>query len=262
MVSSSLIGEMISPDPTIHRQVVSAARELLAAEPDAPISRIASEAGVSRATFYRHFGSREALLRAIEMEPPIPAEDRVLLAAAELIKRGGLHAFSMEELATASGVSRATVYRIVPTKAALFGELVRRFSPFEPAVGILRAHGHEPPQVFIPILTRTLAAVGAERIGIMRGILLEASAVTPDAMTGVQPFMPDVVRALAGYMAREMDAGRIRRMHPVLAVQAVLGPIFVHLLTRPIAARLVAFDLPLDAAVDQLTESILGGLQP
>jgi AcrR family transcriptional regulator len=251
----------VTADPTIHRQVVSAARELLSQEPNAPISRIASEAGVSRATVYRHFGSREALLRTLEIEPPLPAEDRLLLAAAELIKRGGLHAFSMEELATAAGVSRATVYRIVPTKAALFGELVRRFSPFESVVGILDQHGHEASEVVIPLLTRTLARVGAERIGVMRAILLEASAVTPEAMMGVQPFMPETVRALAGYMQREMAAGRVRPMHPVLAVQAVLGPIFVHLLTRPIAERLIGFDLPLEAAVDQLTESILGGLR-
>ena len=192
----------------------------------------------------------------------MPAGERVLLAASELIKRGGLHTFSMEELATAAGVSRATVYRLFPTKAALFGALVRRFSPFESVADILEAHGQEPPGVVIPILTRTLARVGAERIGIMRAILLEASAVTPDAMRGVQPFMPDVVRALAGYMLRQMQAGAIRRMHPVLAVQAVLGPIFVHLLTRPIAEQLVGFDLPLETSVDELTASILGGLQP
>jgi hypothetical protein len=72
--------------------------------------------------------------------------------------------------------------------------------------------------------------------------------------------MPDAIRSLAGYMARQMDAGRVRRMHPVVAVQALVGPIFVHLLTRPIAERLIGFDLPIDEAVDQLTASILHGL--
>ena len=102
----------LSVDPTIRRQVVAAARSLLTAQPEASIGRIASEAGVSRATFYRHFGSRDALLAAVEVEPPVPARDRILEAAADLLGRGGLHGFSMEELAVAAGVSRATVYRL------------------------------------------------------------------------------------------------------------------------------------------------------
>ena len=250
------------PDPTIHRQVVGAARQLLADDPQAPISRIAREAGVSRATLYRHFGSREALLAAVEVEPPQPARERILEAAAELMGRGGLHAFSMEELATAGGVSRATVYRLFPTKAALFGELVRHYSPFEPAMRVLTAHAHEPPEVVVPLLARTFATIGIARVGIMRAILLEASAVTPDAMTGVQPFMPGAIAAFGSYMQRQMDAGRVRPMHPVLAVQALLGPIFIHVLTRPIAERLIGFDMPIDEVVDQLATTILEGLRP
>jgi len=250
----------ISADPTIHRQVVATARQLLGAEPGAPISRIARAAGVSRATLYRHFGSRDALLAAVQVEPPMPARDRILEAAADLIGRGGLHAFTMEQLAVAAGVSRATVYRLVPSKARLFGEIVRRYSPFEPVMRVIEAHGGEPPEVVVPLLTRTFATIGARRTAIMRSVLLEASAMTPAAIEGVQPFMPDAIRSLAGYLARQMDARRVRRMHPVVAVQALVGPIFVHLLTRPIAERLVGFDLPIDDAVDQLTASILEGL--
>jgi AcrR family transcriptional regulator len=251
---------VISPDPTIHRQVVAAAREVLADEPRAPISRIARRAGVSRATFYRHFGSRDALLTAVELEPPLPARERVLDAAADLVGHGGLSGFSMEELAVRAGVSRATVYRLFPTKAALFGEIVRTYSPFEPALAIVRERGDRPPEEVVPMIVRTVARVAAPRIGIMRGLLLEASSLQPDAMAGVQPFMPDAIGTLAGYFARQMDEGRVRRMHPVLAVQALIGPIFVHLLTRPIAERLVGFDLPVDAAVDELAATILDGL--
>ncbi|MGH2446445.1 MAG: TetR/AcrR family transcriptional regulator [Candidatus Limnocylindria bacterium] len=252
----------ISPDPTIHRQVVAAARELLSTNPTAPVSRIADEAGVSRATFYRHFGSRDTLLAAIEMEPPIPARERVLEAAADLIGHGGLHSFSMEELAIAAGVSRATVYRLFPTKAALFGEIVRHFSPFEAVLGVVTANHDRPPDEVVPLIVRTFATVAGPRLGIMRGVLLEASSVSPDAVTGVQPFMPEAIGALAGYMAHHMETGKIRRMHPIVAVQAAFGPIFLHLLTRPIAERILGFDLPADEAIDQLTASILGGLRP
>jgi AcrR family transcriptional regulator len=258
----SLTAVIVQPDPTIHRQVIVAARHLLAEDARAPISRIAREAGVSRATFYRHFGSRESLLNAIEVEPPQPARERIIEAAAELTGRGGLRSFSMEGLATAAGVSRATVYRLFPTKAILFGEIVRRYSPFEPLVELLAEHGHRPPAEVIPRITRTFASVTHPRLGIMRGLLLEATSVTPDAVRGVQPFMPEALAALGGYLARNMEAGLVRRMHPLLAVQACLGPIAFHLLTRQIAERVIGLDMPLEDAVEELTAAVLEGIAP
>ena len=253
---------MIAPDPTIHRQVIAAARELLGQDPAAPVVRIARRAGVSRATFYRQFGSREALLRAVQLEPPASAHDRVLEAAVGLMGQGGLHTFSMEELALAAGVSRATVYRLFPTKAAVFGELVRRYSPFEALVEVLDAFGDQPPAEVVPIITRTFATVAYPRLGIVRGILLEATAVTPDAVRGVQPFMPAALARLSGYLLHQMELGSVRRMHPLLAVQAILGPVAFHLLSRPLAEQVIGFDVPIDEVVDQLTAAILGGLAP
>lgn len=249
-----------TPDPTIHRQVVTAARELLGDDPNTSISRIATRAGVSRATFYRHFGSRERLLKAIRREPPVPARERILEAAAELLGRGGLHSFSMEELATAAGVSRATVYRLFPSKAALFGEIVRHYSPFESAMDIIHAHGHRPPEEVVPMLARTFASIGAARVAVMRGVLLEASSFNPDAISGVRSFIPEAIHTLGGYLVGQMEAGRVRRMHPILAVQAVLGPIVMHLLTRPIAERLVGLDVPMDDSVEELAATVLEGL--
>jgi AcrR family transcriptional regulator len=247
-------------DPTIHRQVVAAARDLLRRTPDAPISHIAERAGVSRATFYRHFGSRERLLEAVEIEPPASARERILETAADLIGQRTLSGLSMDELAVAAGVSRATVYRLFPSKANLFGEIVRTYSPFEPAVAVIREHGDRPLEVVVPLMVRTIAAVAASRIGIMRGLLLETSSLAPDAISGVRPFMPEALGAIAAYFARQMAAGRMRRMHPILAVQAVLGPVFFHLLTRPIAEELIAFEMPVDEAVEELAATILEGI--
>jgi hypothetical protein len=62
-------------------------------------------------------------------------------------------------------------------------------------------------------------------------------------------------------MERQMAAGRLRSMHPILALQAVVGPIFFHLMTRATLERVVDLPDP-EAAVDALIASALEGLRP
>src|SRR5690349_18422614 len=106
----------VAADPTIRRQVMSAARTVLRDDPGAPVDRITRRAGVSRATFYRHFGSRANLLASVEHEPRPAARQRVLAAAQDMLVRRTLAELSMDELARAASVSRGTLYRLVPGK--------------------------------------------------------------------------------------------------------------------------------------------------
>src|SRR5436190_13039120 len=102
---------------------MSAAREVLAEDAAAPVAVIADRAGVSRATFYRHFGSRESLLESIQLEPRPDARARILVAAKEMLLVTSLAELSMDELAKAADVSRGTLYRIIPGKGALLRAL-------------------------------------------------------------------------------------------------------------------------------------------
>src|SRR5207248_3463145 len=95
----------LAQDPTIRRQVMSAAREVLAQDASAPVARIADEAGVSRATFYRHFGSRASLLESVELEPRPDARARIIAAAKDMLITTSLAELSMDELAKAADVS-------------------------------------------------------------------------------------------------------------------------------------------------------------
>ena len=107
-------------------RILDSARRLLERDPSATtVDEIATAAGVSRATFYRVIGSRGDLLEELGVEPDPAAGERILNAAAEMVGHGGLGSLSMDELAAAAGVSRASLYRLFPGKAALFRELVR-----------------------------------------------------------------------------------------------------------------------------------------
>ena len=252
----------LAADPTIRRQVMSAAREVLAADADAPVAAIADRAGVSRATFYRHFGSREQLLQSVQLEPPPDARTRILAAARDMLVTKSLAELSMDELATAAGVSRGTLYRLVPGKAPLLAALIEAYSPFEAVRSIIARHPDDPPEVVLPQIGRAIVGVAGERFGLMRAVFHEITARSGPGMDGTGPLFAQTLGMLADYMARQMAAGAIRPMHPLLALQAVIGPVFFHLMTRPAIERAVGLPIAPQAAVDQLVATALEGLRP
>jgi AcrR family transcriptional regulator len=249
------------PDATIRRQVLAHAHGLLREDPRVPIERIAREAGVSRATLYRHFGSRAALLRAVELDPPASATDRALTVAADLVARSGLAGVSMDDVAAAAGVSRATLYRLFPSKAALFGALLRRYSPFEPVLAILDEIGDRPPREVIGRIGLTVASIGQARIELLRAAIADVGRAGPDAIEGVRDVIGPTIGRLAAYLSAQMAAGRLRPMQPLLAVQAVIGPIAFHLLVRTPSERIFGFDRSIEESVAELVESILAGME-
>lgn len=252
----------LAADPTIRRQVMSAAREVLADDASAPVAVIAGRAGVSRATFYRHFGSRASLLRSVELEPQPAAETRILAAAKDMLVRHSLDELSMEDLAAAAGVSRGTLYRLVPGKAALLGRLITVYSPFEAVRTIVTEHRDDPPEVVFPMIGRAVVGVAGERLGLMRAVFHEGTSGSGPALDGMRPLFAGTLGALADYIGRQMAAGRVRPMHPLLALQALVGPIFFHLMTRPTIERLVGLPMDPEAAVDALVAASLEGLTP
>jgi AcrR family transcriptional regulator len=252
----------LTADPTIRRQVMAAARDLLEDDATAPVARIASAAGVSRATFYRHFGSRSALLASVAREPQPDSRARILAAAEEMLVRTSLAQLSMDELARAAGVSRGTLYRIIPGKAALMQGLIAEYSPLEAVRRIAMEHRDDPPEVVLPLIARAVVATATEHLGLLRAIFHEATVGSEAALVGVRPLLETMVGTLTDYVAAQMTAGRLRPMHPLLALQLFIGPIFFHLMTRPLADEIVRLPMDVGVAVDDLVAVTLKGLTP
>jgi AcrR family transcriptional regulator len=240
--------------------ILDAARGLLQADPGASIADVAAAAGVSRATFYRHFPSRTALHDALDIEPDPGARERILAAAPALIARDGLGRLSMDELAAAAGVSRASVYRLFPGKVALFEALITTYAPFGPMLATLEELRDRPPAEVLPRLVEVVATAAEPQVGIIRSLLFELASGSPEAAIGAHEVMLPVLQQVAGYLASQMEAGRIRRMHPILAAQALMGPLVFHMVTRSFAVPHVGLDLATDVAAEQLADVALHGL--
>jgi AcrR family transcriptional regulator len=235
------------------------------------MDELATRGGVSRATLYRLFGNQQHLLHELGLQPPPTVRSRILDTALELVGRHGLAELSMDELAATAGVSRATLYRLVPGKEALFAELVRRFSPFEPIAAVLETTGDRPPAEVIPAIAQAMAAAMDGHIGLLLQLMFELSRSDPDRHGGADATQ-DAAQAMrtlplvAGYLNQQMAAGRLRRMDPVLAMQALAGPIVMHLLMQASAQSQSraghGVALPLEGVIDELVGIWLRAMTP
>jgi AcrR family transcriptional regulator len=230
--------------------------------PNLTMAELARKAGVSRATVHRHFPSREDLLRTLEVEPEPASRDRALQAAIALLAQVGLARLSMDAVAANAGISRANLYRLFPGKPALFRELVRTYSPLEPIGATVRELADQPPSVVMPALARAAARQLEGRLGLVRSLLFEVSAPSPEAATARELAIETAVAPVTAYVLKQMEAGRLRRMPPLLAVQAFVGPLIAHMMLRPFAEELLCFALPIDTAVAQLADVWLAGMAP
>jgi len=244
------------------QRVVTALRPVFARGSRPSVREITERAGISRATFYRHFASRDDLIRELDLEPDQATRDRVLETALDLIGRDGLAALSMDELATAAGVSRATVYRLFPGKPALFREVLRTFSPLEPVTETLARMADRPPAEVIPAVALAAAHRLEGRIGLIRSLFVEVTGRGPDTAEGIEYVFSRGVAALMGYVMAQMQAGRLRQMHPLLALQSLIGPILFHLMTREVAQDRLGLELTIDEAVSQLASNWVRSMSP
>jgi AcrR family transcriptional regulator len=94
-----------------HERLMRAAREVLAATPDAPMARVASNAGVGVATLYRRYASREALLAETWLESvrEVEAQARVALDRAGMFPWGAFVGFMTASVASGMGALAAAL---------------------------------------------------------------------------------------------------------------------------------------------------------
>jgi AcrR family transcriptional regulator len=235
------------------------------------VEAMARAAGISKATFYRVFPSKEAVRQALRAAGVAPEQlgtrdgrEALLDAAMEVFAAGGYANATVDAIAQAAGMSKAGFYWHFESKEAIFAAIVTRFAPFEAVGRIVREGeqaGAEPRAVLTGVLTEIVRAA-TPRFLLFRTIMLEAFQNPAMGELFRRNVLDVVVPIVGGYLARQMAIGRLRPMHPALALQSLVGPLFLHLLTREMFGAQFPDLPPVEIVIDHIVTTFLDGAMP
>lgn len=232
------------------------------------VEAMAAAAGISKATFYRLFPAKEAVREALRSADVAPerlgardGREALLDAAMELFAGEGYAGATVDAIARRAGMSKAGFYWHFESKEAIFTAVIARYAPFATVAQIIaegeQAHA-DPRAVLTRILTAIVAAI-TPRFALFRTIMLEAFQNPAMGAAFARNILGVVLPMAGGYLSRQMAAGRIRPMHPALALQMLIGPLFFHLLTREMFTARVGALPPLDTVIAEIVATFLDG---
>src|SRR5438046_9846679 len=116
---------------------------------------------------------------------------------------------STDELADRASISRATLYRLFPGKAALFTGLIDTYSPLEPVSRLLAARHADPPSTLMPELARTayraVNSGGENRAGLVRSLFFQVTGLAPETEEAARDAIIKGVGFLALYVTTQMS---------------------------------------------------------
>lgn len=148
-----------------------------------------------------------------------PVRKRILAVALEVVGNRGLEELSLDHLAHAAAVSRASLYRLFPGKRALFKALMEAYSPWEAVAAIINAMPNAHPRKMAPALARAIAGAMHGRIGLLLRIVVKMTNQAPGTDEGMRNAATRGLPMLVRYLNKQMVEGRLRRMDPMVAFQ-------------------------------------------
>jgi len=153
------------------------------------------------------------------MTPAGRTAERTLTAALDAFGTRGYGATSLDDLARDLGIRKQTILYWYPSKEALLDAAIDRVAA-EVTVRLERAVAAAPPGFGrVEAIVRAMFRLAA-RHPPMLGFLREVTRLGPPASTRLLAAIAPLVDRAAGFLAAEMDAGRIRRHDPRLILLA------------------------------------------
>ncbi|ETW13003.1 TetR family transcriptional regulator [Roseivivax marinus] len=137
--------------------------------------------------------------------------EQVLDGARDIFLRDGFDGASVDEIARAANVSKATLYSYFPDKRLLFTEVAARQCRHHADIAIARIDGTRPPQEVLPIAGRSFLDIVLSDFGISNYRMSVAEAERfPDLARQFYESGPMIMHdAMVGYLTKARDRGEL-----------------------------------------------------
>lgn len=244
MTQSSLLPDLVGAS-------LRAAEKLGRDIADVPVAAIATEAGISRSTLLRHLGGSRAALDAaaraagIDIGGRPPVRVRAVDAAAHLISQSGLAAATLEAVASEAECSVYSLHAAFGGRDELLRAVFERYSPIGDVEEFLANSHHDLPET-VRGLYRVIAHGLAREPRVAPAMFAEAFSRPNSPAVGslVGYTAPRVFTVLGRWIESEVQAGHIREFPTVFLIHQLLGPVVLHMFTRPVVEITPAIPLP------------------
>jgi len=189
-----------------------------------------------------------------------PTRERILHAAAQVFAERGYARASTRALAEAAAVNEVTLFRRFGSKLNLLMAVVGRFSGLADLSAFVAGELTGDYRQDMLRLARLFQAMMAERRLSIRLMLCEAEHVPElGAVVGEMPFR--LRQMLAGYLQRQIDAGRVRALDPEVMAQAFFGMFFAYNISESFVPEPLAGKDGTETVIAQFVDLFVAGTE-
>ena len=226
----------------------------------ATVEAIAKEAGISKATFYSYFQSKDELRSAllkegVEMQLLSPPDNRsrILEAALKTFGERGFYGTTMEDVAAEAGITKGTIYWYFKNKEELFSGIIDRYSPLPTIVKFITEVTHlDDEEVLTQVATIFYEAL-EDRVDYFRVLFFEVQMFPQQAELVFTRYVSKLLGSFSYYLQQKMAKGEFNKREPFLTTQAFFGTFILHFLAK----RIISEHLPLSFSKEQVIQEFV-----
>lgn len=203
------------------------------------VDTIAREAGVSKATFYAYFRSKEELRQKLLAEgiseavlSPKDNRSAILEAALKTFAARGFHATTLEAIAEAAGVTKGTIYWYFKTKDSLASALVEHYSIYQDVTSLALSEIKDNDEEQLVATAARLLAIVEKNINMVRMVILEAPHFPEVRDLVAREILFKNYSQFAEYMKRRIEAGIFRAVNPMVVAQIFFSSLVTFALAK------------------------------